>query len=103
VSIEVVRYKAVDDQVTGAGTPVSIGVSTNDIGFSYYTRLSASTPQPSTAAWPSTTTAVLPRPLSTHPHRASSVPTPSSTPSMTAPDIATVMAIIDAQRRSAWP
>jgi hypothetical protein len=36
VSIEVVRYKAVDDQtVTGAGTPVSIGVSTNDIGFSY--------------------------------------------------------------------
>ncbi len=36
VSIEVVRYKAVDDQtVTGAGTPVSIGVSTNDIGFGY--------------------------------------------------------------------
>ena len=36
VSIEVVRYKAVDDQtVTGAGTPVSIGVSSNDIGFGY--------------------------------------------------------------------
>jgi hypothetical protein len=36
VSVEVVRYKAIDDQaVTGVGTPVTIGVTANDIGFSY--------------------------------------------------------------------
>jgi hypothetical protein len=35
VSVEVVRYKAVDDQaVTGAGTPVTISVADNDVGFS---------------------------------------------------------------------
>jgi hypothetical protein len=35
VSVDVVRYKAVDDQaVTGAGTPVTIGVADNDVGFS---------------------------------------------------------------------
>lgn len=37
VSVEVVRYKAIDDQVvTGAGVPVTINVAANDIGFSYY-------------------------------------------------------------------
>ena len=37
VSVEVVHYKAIDDQaVTGAGTPVTIGVTGNDIGFNYY-------------------------------------------------------------------
>jgi hypothetical protein len=39
VSVEVVRYKAIDDQVvTGAGTPVTIGVTANDIGFDYYSK-----------------------------------------------------------------
>ncbi|MCB1596755.1 MAG: hypothetical protein KDI87_03480 [Gammaproteobacteria bacterium] len=39
VSVEVVRYKAIDDQaVTGVGTPVTIGVTTNDIGFAYYNK-----------------------------------------------------------------
>ncbi|MEZ5563949.1 MAG: Ig-like domain-containing protein [Gammaproteobacteria bacterium] len=39
VSVEVVRYKAVDDQaVTGGGIPVTIPVTDNDIGFNYYSR-----------------------------------------------------------------
>jgi hypothetical protein len=39
VSVEVVRYKAIDDQaVTGVGTPVTVGVTSNDIGFDYYNK-----------------------------------------------------------------
>ena len=44
VAVEVVRYKAIDDQaVTGAGVSVNINVAANDIGFSYARTVGIST------------------------------------------------------------